>query len=487
LPAADVLAGLEGSAELALGLARLIVNRSRNGARRPPELHQSLAVLAVSGDPVARSFARRLAAALTAFGPTQLLEDHPEPAAGDEALQALEDRCRFVIYDIGPAAQAWCRAALDRADEVLFVASARSRGATSSVLEAEVSRRCRGEAPPRRRRGLLPGQAAPPAVGEAGRWLVGREIDNVHHVRAGESDGLAPLARIVAGRAVSVVFGGGAARGFAHLGVLGALEELRVPVDQVGGTSIGAVMAAYLALGMNAEASLAACRQRFRRIIDRTLPVASVARGKRLMASIHAVCGDRDIEDLWLPYFCVSTSLTRSRPVVHRRGSLALAVRASVAIPGVFPPVPYEGELLVDGSLLDNLPVAEMRRLNPTGTVIAVDVAPPGGRPSRASYGYSLSGWRALSDRLRRREGRAPLLANTVLRSMLVASGRDRDRMVEAGLADLYLDLDVRNCSPFDFDAVDRGAAAGYEQALPRLAEWAEDTDRPWEWSVSPN
>jgi predicted acylesterase/phospholipase RssA len=150
----------------------------------------------------------------------------------------------------------------------------------------------------------------------------------------------------------------------------------------------------------------------------------------------------------------------------------------------VFPPLPHNGELLVDGSLLDNLPVDEMRRLNPTGTIIAVDVAPAPGRPSRASYGGALSGWRALGDRLRGRGGRATGLAATVLRAMMVASSRDRDRVVARGVADLYLDLDIRNCGPFDFHAVDIGAEAGYGLALPRLSAWLKTAGRPWETNL---
>jgi predicted acylesterase/phospholipase RssA len=469
---------------LALGLARLVVQRSQRTGGLPSELHRSLAVVDLSGDPLSRTFARRLTGALSPFGPTQLVDAQTHPAAADDTLHPLEDNCRFVVYDPSGAGEAWCRAALDRVDEVLFVADAARAGTQVRPLEDEVAKRCTGEAPPHRRLVLVHEGSEPPATGGTRAWLVDRDIDDVHHARIEEPDDMASLTRILAGRAVSVVLGGGAARGFAHLGVLRALEELGVPVDQVGGSSIGAVIAAGPAMGRDSAASTEDCRQRFRRIIDRTLPVVSFASGKRLMGSIAIQYGAWDIEDLWRPFFCVSTSLTRNRTVVHRRGPLGLAIRASVAIPGVFPPFPHDGELLVDGSLLDNLPVAEMRRRNPTGTIIAVDVAPAPGRPSRASYGGAVSGWRALGDRLRRRGGRAPGLAATVLRAMMVASSRDRDRVVARGVADLYLDLDIRNCGPFDFHAVDIGRQAGYDLALPRLAAWLKTAGRPWETTL---
>ena len=90
--------------------------------------------------------------------------------------------------------------------------------------------------------------------------------------------------------------------------------------------------------------------------------------------------GDWDIEDYWLPFFCVATNLTTGQPVVHSRGNSWRAIRSSVSIPGVLPPLPVDGALMVDGAVLNNLPVDVMREFNPYGKVIAVDVTPPRGK-----------------------------------------------------------------------------------------------------------
>jgi predicted acylesterase/phospholipase RssA len=253
--------------------------------------------------------------------------------------------------------------------------------------------------------------------------------------------------------------------------VLLALHELAVPVDQVGGTSIGAVIATLPALETPVADMPRIVQDQFRRVLDYTLPIASVVSARRIVDALRSALGEICIEDLWLPYFCVSASLTRATSVVHSRGRLATAVRASASIPGVMPPVPFDGELLVDGGIIDNLPVREMRDRNPRGLIIAVDVAPATGARTRATHGESLSGWAALWSTMRRK-GHVPPIGQTVLRSMLVAANRDRDSVVANKISDLYLDLDVNKCGPFDFGAVEQTARAGYEAARPRIEAW---------------
>ena len=177
--------------------------------------------------------------------------------------------------------------------------------------------------------------------------------------------------------------------------------------------------------------------------------------------------GDVDIADLWVPYFCVSTNLTHARAEYHDRGPLVPAVRASIAIPGVLPPVPHHGDLLVDGGVLDNVPVEEMRRRNPTGTVITVDVAPVEGPMAEHDYGLSVSGFRSLFRR--HKDGaRPPSLVTTMVRSTIVASVRDRQRFVDEGIADLYLDLQVDGGGMLDFSTAEQIADGGAESCAAR-------------------
>lgn len=278
-------------------------------------------------------------------------------------------------------------------------------------------------------------------------------------------------ARTVIGKATGLVLSGGGARGFAHLGVYRALVELGVDVDMVAGSSIGSVMAAAIAFGIPVDDLVAVAARQFRGLLDYTVPVVSLVKGERITASIAETFGETDIADLRLPFVCVSTNLTRSRIEVHRTGPVARALRASVAIPGVIPPVPEGDDLLVDGGVLDNLPVDTLRTSFSPGTIVAVDVAPNVGPRADHDFGLSVSGWKALRSRMMGRAGYPGTVA-LILRSMITASMRERDRQVAGGAVDLYLDLDLRGVGMLDFESVEPVARRGYEAARPRIEAW---------------
>jgi NTE family protein len=210
--------------------------------------------------------------------------------------------------------------------------------------------------------------------GSAARWLAKHPGMPHHHVLGAPDIGR--LARLLTGTAVGIVLSGGGARGAAHIGVVRALREAGVSIDLVGGTSMGAILGAGLAAGWSTEELL----ERFRRsfvdvnpLRDYTLPVVSLVSGRKVSALLRREFGDLGIEDLPLPFYCVSSNLTTGQSAVHRSGELWRWLRASVAIPGVLPPVMHRGEVLVDGGAMNNLPVDVMRELG-RGPVVGVDV-----------------------------------------------------------------------------------------------------------------
>ena len=359
----------------------------------------------------------------------------------------------------------WSRRALRCADHIVLVASAAAESAISeheSEMWSIVTRRQRPQV------SLVlvhePDTALPRGTR---RWLDVRDVTSHHHLRRGNVGDLARLGRLLSGRGTSLVLGGGGARGFAHLGVFEVLEELDHPIDMICGTSIGAVMAVGPGMGWDAATVRESCLRSFRRLFDPTFPTTSILRGGRITRGLRQMLGDADIADLWLPYFCVSTNLTRACLVVHDRGPLVDAVRASIAIPGVLPPVPHDGELLVDGGLLDNVPVGEARRRNPSGAVLAIDVAPLEGPVASHDYGLSVSGLRAVLDR-RRGKG-PPHLVSTMVRATLLSSVRDRQQVVDDRLADLYIDVAVEGGGLLDFSAGEAIAVAAAESTRPAL------------------
>jgi NTE family protein len=190
------------------------------------------------------------------------------------------------------------------------------------------------------------------------RWLSPREINLHHHVRMNRSDDFKRLARFAAGRTIGLVLGGGGARGFAHMGVIRALTEAGVPLDIVGGTSIGALIAAQPAMGWDYQTMLEKNRECFvkaKPLSDYTIPLTSIIGGRKLDDCLKKGFQDIRIEDLWLNYFSLSSDLTTAQITVQRHGYLWEAVRASISIPGILPPVINGKSLLIDGRITRDL------------------------------------------------------------------------------------------------------------------------------------
>jgi predicted acylesterase/phospholipase RssA/CRP-like cAMP-binding protein len=386
-------------------------------------------------------------------------------------LEELEQRHRYLVYEIDETWTAWSRRALRWSDHVVVVADARD-DPHPGALETELWGLVTNHHHPNVSLVLLhpPDTALPSGTAS---WLEHRDLGSHHHVRRGDAAHMGRLSRLLAGTALSLVLGGGGARGFAHLGVLAVLEELGQPIDMIAGTSIGSIMAVGPAIGYDATESRRRATEAFGNLFDYTLPTTALLRGERITRRLRELARDVDIADLWIPYFCVSTNLTRAAAEYHDRGSLLLALRASIAIPGVLPPVPRDGDLLVDGGVLANVPVDEMRRRNPNGKVLAIDVAPEDGPTASRDYGLSVGGARALAER--RRGHGPPHLVATMVRSSLVASVRDRHRVVQDEVADLYVDVAVDGGGLLDFSTGPEIANAAAASTRPVIARWLSD------------
>jgi len=186
------------------------------------------------------------------------------------------------------------------------------------------------------------------------------------------------MARWLVNRPVGVVLGGGGAFGIAHVGVLKALEEFRVPIDIIGGTSMGAIFAGGHARGWSADMIMDEVRTLFSSrfaLYDPTIPVQALLAGKKLDRVLRRFFENMDFADLWTPFFCVSTNISSARCEVHSAGDVWCAIRASCSVPGLFPPFAALRQLLVDGGLVNNLPLDIMSE-RCRGPIVAVDVWP---------------------------------------------------------------------------------------------------------------
>ncbi|GAA5937198.1 lysophospholipase [Sporobolomyces koalae] len=222
--------------------------------------------------------------------------------------------------------------------------------------------------------------------------------------RTPASSDFARLARRLCGRSIGVVLGGGGARGISHIGVLRALSERSIPVDMIGGTSIGAFIGGLYAKEGDLVSTFGRTKRfsgrmstLWRILTDLTYPVVAYTTGHEFNRGIYKSFYDTNIEDMWLPFFCNTTNITHSRMDVHTSGYAWRYVRASMSLAGLLPPLCDEGDMLVDGGYVDNLPVSVMLAQG-ASSVFAVDVGSVDDTDPR-NYGESVSGWWLLVQR----------------------------------------------------------------------------------------
>ncbi len=494
LPAAAFHRLIERQPAVLRRISALLVDRLRQqsaaGGRARPVV-RTLAVVPAGPGGHADGFVRRLVGALALHGATLHLDARlvdralgqdgiarcaEEDPASPRLVQWLNEQelaHRFVLYETDPLFSNWTERAVRQADHVVFVADA---AATPDPGDAErgLHTRWRTARAPRRSLVLLC-DAGAPAPRDTAAFLAAREVDCHYHVTMDRAEDFARLARCLTGNGIGLVLGGGGARGFAHLGVLRALAEADVPIDWVGGTSVGAIIAALVARRLSPGEALECCKEHFSALRDPTLPVVALLAGRRIRAKLERVFGAIAIEDLALPYLCVSTNLSRAAQTVHERGPLVRAIRASIALPGVLPPVGLGEDLHVDGGLVNNLPIDVMAAKPEIGTVLAVDVSAEVEMRAPSGRDLDVSGWRMLWDRIHPGAARSemPSIMSLLTRSALVASvywARER-RAAEA--ASLYLRIPMADLRLLAFERIDEIVARGYEAARGAIRSWS--------------
>ena len=292
---------------------------------------------------------------------------------------------------------------------------------------------------------------------------------------------LGRLARILAGCAIGVTLGGGGARGFAHIGVIRALEEARIPIDMICGVSMGAIIAGQYAMGWDWPTMIRSNKRLLadkRLNTDLALPLFSLSSGRRFRSALKTFFGEIEIEDLWLSYFCTSCNLSSSQLVVHRRGRLWWSVNASNAIPGLLPPVLHGGQLLIDGGVLNNHPGDLLKEVC-GGPVIVSMVSPRKDLAMDESFTEMPSAWRVLRSRLNPFEKtiRVPGIPATMMRTMWVASER-KSREVEQD-AEFCLHPPVDRFRLDDRSKIEEIAEVGYEYTRREIRTWKENNRLP--------
>jgi NTE family protein len=438
----------------ALGLTRamgaqLAASRSPVVTASPP---RTIAVIGLDRGASAMDIAEDLSAALARHGSVARL------SAGTLATidQAERDADRVVLRGGADPAEEWTELCMREADLVLAVTTgapdapwlARNKGLHGCELF------------------VLGSRVADALLAE----FHPREVQVVTQDDSRRRRALDATARRLAGRSLGVVLSGGGARALAHIGVVEELQALGIEFDRVAGVSLGSLVAAASAAGFTPEHIDEALSRGFVETNpsnDFVPPAYSLVRGTKARRLLRDVFGELRIEELPRRFFCLSCDLIARESVVHRTGPIADALYASFAIPGVFPPVADDGRLLVDGAVLDNLPVATMARTG-EGPVIAVDVTGRIGQVKRPQRPAAARIGRPLRRALTGSEAEIPRLGETMVRTMMVGSA---DTVAAARLhADLVITPPVDGIGLMDWKALARVRELGRQAARDALS-----------------
>ncbi|XP_042334251.1 patatin-like phospholipase domain-containing protein 7 isoform X2 [Sceloporus undulatus] len=407
---------------------------SKWDASNPASNLSTVAIMPVSEDVPLSTFTLELKHALCAIGPTLLLtSDNIKQQLGSAALDSIheyrlsswlgqqEDMHRIVLYQSDSTLTPWTQRCIRQADCILIVGLGEqepSVGELERMLENTAVRAQKQLILLHREDGPLPSRTV--------EWLNMRSWCSAHlHLRCprrvfsrrslpklkelyervfqkppDRHSDFSRLARVLTGNAVALVLGGGGARGCSQVGVIRALNEAGIPVDMIGGTSIGSFMGAlyaeersYTQMRIKARQWAMNMNSVFKTVLDLTYPITSMFSGASFNNSVCDIFKDKQIEDLWIPYFIITTDITASAMRVHTDGCLWRYIRASMSLSGYLPPLcdPKDGHLLMDGGYINNLP-ADVARSMGAKVVIAIDV---GSRDETnlTNYGDALSGW----------------------------------------------------------------------------------------------
>jgi NTE family protein len=486
------------SPQIALQMTRTIIERFRRSERqRPaPNIPVNVCLLPISSGVDAAAFAHGIREARDTDHAAIAIIDPPDIGRRFGANPALEQVADYIddvearskaVYLVTDGTESdWTRLCLQHSDEVVLLADAKQDHGLTAVERRYLA----GDAPVSvaRQTLMLLHDTETRSPRGTSRWLSARPSVRHFHVRPKLPRDMRRAARIVSGQAIGIVFSGGGAKGFAHVGVMKALEDAGIESDFVGGTSIGAIMGMGLAMDQSAEAVSRMVHKAFLGHPKGNItgdynfvPLVSLIKGRRSHGAMaqaieHATGDDIDTEDTWKTFFVIASDFSAGTEAVLDRGNLARNVIASYAIPGALPPVFIGGHMLFDGGTFNNFPVDVMARLG-AGQIIGVDLSDDRGRKFEIDR---IPGTIAhLRDMLRprkQRRYRLPSVPETLVTSSFISSLSKQKTMRK--FADLLFQPNIERVGLLDWKRFHDIVAAGYDHARQRLA--TEPSSRVW-------
>ncbi|ACT59699.1 patatin-like phospholipase family protein [Hirschia baltica] len=445
-------------------LTRVLLLRLRKSRRKQPRRAEPrvFALMATSPTIDVDLRAKALAKELENLSFKVKIVDESDADKDSRYFDDLEARHDIVIFKTAIGDSNWFRMSLRYADRIWILARADAH--PSSPLMPD------DESPTRQFKlvDIILLHHGNSRIGaEPAKWRDAAKASRIFHWDGLNDDDCKRLARVMAGRSVGLVMSGGGARAYASIGAVRALREAKCPIDLVGGTSMGAVVAACVASGWSDDEIDRRIRKAFvesNPLADYTLPVVGLVKGHRVDGRLAEHFGDINIESLEIPFYAVSTNLTHGAVRIHTEGLLRQALRASIALPGILPPIVDGEQVLVDGGVLNNFPSDVMRELH-RGKIIGVDVAqadrglnpqdfvnPPGFFRWTMKHGFSA----------------APPIAALLMRAATVSvDPKDGSQYTDVLITPDIEDTELRDWKAYD-DIVERGYIAT-KKALTQL------------------
>lgn len=381
-------------------------------------------------------------------------------------LTSLENKYNFVLYETDDTMTTWTERCLRQSDRIFFAAQENVSHLLNSIEISVYNHRDIYSSLDLiflHENSLIKGTRF---------WLELRPAKNYLHINIHSIKDKERLYRFINGSSLGVVMNGGGARGMAHIGALMSLEDMHKPIDFIAGCSMGAFIAAQFAKGLSIEDITKMAHHGMKKYKNEyALPLVSLMTGESIDDVCRFLGGDILIEDLPYPFFCVAANLTQGTLEVFDKGPLWLALRSSISIPGIFPPIYNEvGDTVVDGGILNNMPVDVMKTVMGQGKILAINCSVQNKIRPRFIYETAFSNWKYFLNKLNpfaKKIDRHDNIFNTILLAMHLSSNLKETSMSK--MADYYLELDTKQFNLLEFFRLHEIIAWSYKDSSEKL------------------
>ena len=461
LPREVFFEAAETDASVMTELARLMILRSRQAVSKTSIGEPSVFGFVATGAPVAvRPLLDKVAREIGRLGYSVTVVGSEAQHAPTEWFSEVERDYDFVLYAAEADDLGWRQVVGRQVDRLFRVARGDAAPPREGLPHGE----------PLQAQGLVDlilvqvRGCKTPRGSQA--WVDALRPARLFQVSQGDDDDARRIARLLTGQSVGLVLSGGGARAYAHVGAIKALRERGVPIDFVGGVSMGGIIGAGVALGWDGAEMERRIRDAFvttSPLDDIALPLLAMTRGEKVRERLARHFDDIQIADLWLPFFCVSSNLTTGVYQLHKSGLVREALRATISLPGVLPPATTpDNNVLVDGAVMKNFP-ADIMRLTQLGPIVGVDVSR--GRSITADdVARPESVWRWIRSGQWRK---GPPIVSLLMRAATVSTGRDLAAAREA--TDVLITPDLTGVEIRDWSAFEPAVEAGYRATIEAL------------------